>query len=161
MDASTFRNIQILAIRDVEYPSWDSFYRKVCRWYSREFHVPLNQMDTIPELEVIRTYYEDQYEKLQALGTKESQEEFERIKNAVILGPDKYKQEESESEDEEEAWAQELREEVERAWSKQQAKPTDQSQPKSRDDGGMLNPNLISQVESYTSGGEDGFSTEE
>ena len=55
------------------------FYRKICRWYSREFSTPLHEVEKLPITDVLTHYYESHYEDLMGADRLEDLEE-ERIK---------------------------------------------------------------------------------
>lgn len=40
------------------------FYRKVCRWYSTEFHTPLTEVEKLPWDYILLHYYESSLEKM-------------------------------------------------------------------------------------------------
>jgi hypothetical protein len=68
--------LQLSAMEAVVRPSRESFERYVCRWYSREFSTPLQEVLGIPLEEILQAYYEDNYEKM----TEEDREaEIERL----------------------------------------------------------------------------------
>jgi primosomal protein N' len=56
--------IRILALKEVlsDTPSSDYEIRKIFRWYSKEFCTPLHMVDELPMYDVIRHYWEYQYE---------------------------------------------------------------------------------------------------
>jgi len=39
----------------------DSHWRKICRWYSKNFYTPLHTINDLPRLDVLQAYYEDVY----------------------------------------------------------------------------------------------------
>lgn len=43
----------------------DAIWRRIARYYSKNFNTPLHLVDTLPRLDVIQTYYEDVYESLE------------------------------------------------------------------------------------------------
>jgi len=53
---------QVKAIADTLYPTYDSFYRSVCRSYSRNFHVPLPQVEQLDPEHVLTAYFENEME---------------------------------------------------------------------------------------------------
>jgi hypothetical protein len=62
-----YEAIQMQAVSDILSQTDVHFFRKVCRWYSKNFHTPLHQvMDGSVVLwdEVLLHYYESQMEEL-------------------------------------------------------------------------------------------------
>lgn len=59
------RSLQILALDAIVRPDWEASYRRVCRWYSRNFHVPLPEVYELPIADVMRDYFEGMYEDLE------------------------------------------------------------------------------------------------
>lgn len=61
-----FKALRLIALKEVaaEVSSADYALRKVFRWYSKEFHTPLHQVDEIPIDDILRHYYEYNFEQL-------------------------------------------------------------------------------------------------
>jgi primosomal protein N' len=57
--------LKILALRAVLDPKSDPDYslRHVFRWFSKTFHTPLAQVEEMPLEDILRHYYEDDYEE--------------------------------------------------------------------------------------------------
>ena len=53
---------QLKAIADALYPTYESFYRSVCRSYSRNFHVPLPDVEKLDPENVLSAYFENEIE---------------------------------------------------------------------------------------------------
>lgn len=51
-------SIQVLALKALDDPDWNAFYREVSRWYSRTFATPLHEVSSLPVVEVLTHYYE-------------------------------------------------------------------------------------------------------
>jgi len=88
MDAETLQKLQILALKAVEQPSWDDFYRKICRWYSKTFHTPLPQVLEMSEMEVLRTYYEEKYDEIYQIKDKDNitKNMYEQLRQSILYG---------------------------------------------------------------------------
>lgn len=54
---------QLKAVQALLHDTPDFFYRKVCRWYSKEYHTPLIQVYDLPYHHVLQNYYEAQFDK--------------------------------------------------------------------------------------------------
>jgi hypothetical protein len=61
---SYYGYIQLKAIDSLFNSNDLYFHRKVCRWYSKEFSTPLNQVLTLPFDDVLTHYYESQFEQI-------------------------------------------------------------------------------------------------
>lgn len=61
-DISLSKALRILALKSVLDPDVDYYYRKIFRWYSKEFHTPLHIVDDLPLEDVLQAYYESRYE---------------------------------------------------------------------------------------------------
>lgn len=59
------QSLQILALDAVVRPDWEAAYRRICRWYSKNFCTPLHLVFTLPPDAVIQNYYEGLYEELE------------------------------------------------------------------------------------------------
>lgn len=55
---------QLQALHDIANKTDDYFCRKVLRWYSKTFHTPLHQTESLPWLPILQHYYEAHYEAL-------------------------------------------------------------------------------------------------
>ena len=64
-DLDISKAIRILAFRAVETKEGGYTTRYVCRWYSREFHVPLPEVESIPFEEILQHFYECRYEAME------------------------------------------------------------------------------------------------
>lgn len=74
-------DVQVLAFYEVtQKQSFDYFTRKVKRWYSSSFGVPLNQVDDLPIMDVMQHYFEDQFEGM-------ADERLEEARQRMILDP--------------------------------------------------------------------------
>ena len=60
-----YRAEQLKALQAVLIGSEAYFYRRVCRWYSNEFHTPLKDVEILPYEHILQHYYEN---KLEAMG---------------------------------------------------------------------------------------------
>lgn len=115
MDADLIRAIQIIAIDSVENQTYESFYREVARWYSKTFATPLHTvLNDLTDLEVLQTYYEEVFTNhyREAADNKALKEQWEQMKTRVITPPAELEKQEKKIEEEEEIWANQLREEM-------------------------------------------------
>jgi hypothetical protein len=129
MDYETLRSIQLLALKSVEKPTYEDFYRKVCRWYSTKFSTPLTEVEDMAEEHVLRHYFEDNYSALYESDESESKQAYERVRESIIS--DMYEQEEAAKEDDD--WVEQMKREVQG-----EAKTFDDQQKQA-----MENPNLL------------------
>lgn len=130
MEYDLIRAIKILALKAVKVPDYDAAYRKICRWYSREFSTPLEAVYDIPEETVLREFFEDYYESI--YKDKERAPELD-----VIIQQLSKKEEEVDTEAmEDEAWAQEMQREIDEERRQAGEKPQTKEQ---------VNPNLKSE----------------
>lgn len=106
IDAKLLDSIQILAIAALEEPNAEDFYRKICRWYSREFSTPLMAVEDIDPVYVLQHYFEDVFDNLRK-GSNEGVLSYEKIK-AQLLFPGEIQEEEEKIED----WVKKLEEET-------------------------------------------------
>lgn len=57
--------VQLIALRSVVKPDGDYFVRRICRWYSREFHTPLHEVEELPLDYVLTQYFESTFEDME------------------------------------------------------------------------------------------------
>jgi len=79
---SWLRDLQLLAMQAVVKEVGDYNLRHIMRWYSRTFHTPLHMVEDIPLEDVLRHYYEVQFEDLEE---PELSAQIERL----VTSPDK------------------------------------------------------------------------
>ena len=64
-DINIYEHLEILALHSVSTKKDPSYtYRKICRWFSREFNTPLPQVIKLPVEFILQNYYEAQFESL-------------------------------------------------------------------------------------------------
>jgi hypothetical protein len=57
-----YQAIRIRALRSVLSPDSSYLIRKIIRWYSKTFHMPLAQVEDIPIEDLLQAYWEERYE---------------------------------------------------------------------------------------------------
>jgi hypothetical protein len=72
-------SIEKIAIQAVTNPDYAFFVRQVCRWFSKQFSTPLNEVENYDLAYVLQHYFEEKYEALQNLENGE-----EEIHNKII-----------------------------------------------------------------------------
>jgi hypothetical protein len=80
---NVLRALRVIALNEADEKLFPAWYKSLCRWYSREFHTPLVQVEDMSEDYVIRTWYEDIFWRLNS-GTKEQKEKFDEIVFEVL-----------------------------------------------------------------------------
>jgi len=64
MDNETFKAIRVIAFADALSPDYAFLYRRICRWYSREFSTSLATVKKLPDETVLQEWFEDQYDHM-------------------------------------------------------------------------------------------------
>lgn len=59
-----YRSYQIQAAEAVLDPDEQAFYRKICRWYSKNFFTPLHIVEALPTDQILTNYYEASMEQI-------------------------------------------------------------------------------------------------
>jgi hypothetical protein len=107
MDNETLNSIRLIALNEANDKTYNAWYRSVCRWYSREFHTPLTQVEFLSEEEVFKTWYEDLFWKMKN-GTPENQEAFSKFIETTLHENDPEIEDlEAKAEEEDEDWYKE------------------------------------------------------
>jgi hypothetical protein len=57
------RNLKLLAVHAVVEEPFDYTLRKIMRWYSHEFHTPLDVVENLPLEDVLQHWFETHYEE--------------------------------------------------------------------------------------------------
>lgn len=80
------RQLQILVLEEVENHTADFFYKGLCKWYSKTYHTALlTVIEEIDPEHVVRTYYEDKFEKLSENDDEATSQEWERVKSMLLM----------------------------------------------------------------------------
>lgn len=107
MDSKTLKAIQILAINAIENPTYEDQFRYVCRWFSKTYSIPLNQVDQYSEEEILQAWFEDRFKEMLESGDDEQRKAYEELRQNLI-----YEEELKEAEDEDEEWVKEMQQQV-------------------------------------------------
>jgi len=111
--AEILKALRAIALAKAQKPDYEYSYRKICRWYSREFSTPLQAVYEMSEETVLMTYFEDVYERIVSdTDTDEGVQRYEKLKDD-ILG--KSEEEDAQHEAEDAKWEQEMIEEIRRS----------------------------------------------
>lgn len=153
-----FKAFQLLAAKAALSPSWEDWYRRVCRWYSEKYHTPLHIVYTLSDEEVIFTYWEDFFYQLHDKEDEESKQHLENALDQITSTKeerDALQKEEQKVDNEDDDW---YKEELDRLSSK--SEKDDLLQEDTVKSEGRLpeseNPNLIDELpDSIYSEGED------
>ena len=85
MDNELFKAIQILAIKEVESESFNFFYRRTCRWFSKEFHTPLVEVEGYDMEYVLKTYFEDLFYTAYNSEDDEKLQHYQEIRSKILM----------------------------------------------------------------------------
>jgi len=111
--AEILKAIRAIALAKAQSPDYEFSYRKICRWYSREFSTPLSTVLEMSEEDVLQTYFEDTYERTVSEATdEEGVARLDKLKND-LLG--KLEEDEAKAEMADAVWEQEMIEEIKRS----------------------------------------------
>ena len=134
---NVLRALRLIALAEADEQSLEAWYKSVCRWYSREFHTPLQQVLEMSDEYVLATYYEDVFWKLRT-GSDSQVEAFDKIVDAVLA---EESPEAAETEDEDEDWYQQELQNLDEQLAKKSEK-TRETGDVARDGKLMPEPNL-------------------
>jgi len=98
--------IRVLALEAAENPTDLQIMAKLDRWFSREFHVPLPEVEKLPDEYILKHFFEDRAVTL-FKGNDEQYKDYLEERNELLF-PDQVKK----SEDSDDAWVDELEQEV-------------------------------------------------
>ncbi len=95
-ELSTYDSLQLIALQDYIYPDENSFFRKLCRWFSATFHTSILEVEKQPFEYILKHYLEWSLENL-------SKQDFEKHKRFILK-----KEEVVEEEEDDDAFAEEM-----------------------------------------------------
>ena len=104
-----------MALYEVYKATSEYNYRKICRWYSREFHTPLDYVEMdLPKEKILMHYFECMIEKSLAAAQQDemSANQWERLKK-MILEPEAFEKEESSKEADDDEFLRQLKADLE------------------------------------------------
>lgn len=119
--------IKNTAIANVKNPTFESWYRSICRWFSREFNTPLKTVLDYSYEFVLQNYYEEQFHKL-ANGSDEEKKIFEEVIEDAIRDSI-YKEESDQIDLEDDEWYKQELENIDKEFSKAQTVEVDDPIP--------------------------------
>jgi hypothetical protein len=86
-----FRDLQIISLKNFMHPDENAFYRRLCRWFSAEFHTSIFEVEKRPLEYLLVHYFEHKLEKM-------SKEDFIKYKR-FLLHEEEILEEEEEDEE--------------------------------------------------------------
>jgi hypothetical protein len=148
--------LRLIALQGADENSPDAWYKSKCRWYSREFHTPLEEVFNLPIEKVLTTFFEDLYWSL-AHGNDQSRMDFNQlVVDALKSESTSYQEEMTQIEAEDDEWYEQelaaLHAQTETK-AKAKAKPPviTQQMPKADQNGILIDkPNLANTAETIT-----------
>ena len=153
MDGDLLKAIQITALHEIDQGSSEQWYRYLCRWYSREFHTPLPQVEEMSPEEVFRVFFEDSLYNLKHSDNERAEENWLEFKVKAVTPKEILEKIEQEDDD----WAAEMLEKVKRDEEKKRkrnealtVKKDSQKEVKP-----AKTPNLIEMEDHFELSGED------
>lgn len=113
MDGKWFRSIMLLSLDAIENPTIQDTYRRICRWYSKNFNTPLHDVEGLDPEFVLRAYWEDYiYEMAEKAsdGDEKAETVYEEFIGALIKDNSEIEKEG----DEDDKLLEEMRQQVEK-----------------------------------------------
>lgn len=95
-DFDIYKDLQLITLQNHIQPNEETFYRKLCRWFSAEFHTSIFEVEQKPIEYLLIHYFEQKLEKM-------SPEEFVKYKRFLL-----YKEEILAEEEEDELFAEQI-----------------------------------------------------
>lgn len=102
--------MQILALKAVEEPTFEDLFRRIQRWYSRRYHVDITKINTIPDEEIWRTWFEEQFLEWKSHDNALMREKYQEFKQSILFEKE-YETFSAKVDAEEEAYLEQLRQE--------------------------------------------------
>ena len=153
--AETLQALRVLALYEVDSDTYEAWYKSLCRWYSREFHVPLPQVLEMSDESVLKTYYEDFFYQIKNSNDEGQQEKYNELKSLYLKDLTKPSAEDLQEKEDDNEWYQEELQKIKDEETKKVSKS------KKLDEESDLNPNLQNNVQSTFYQGEDGSPIED
>lgn len=115
MDLETIKAIQVICLRNVDEQKYDAWYRSICRWYSKTFCTPLQEVLDMDEHHVLTQHYEEVFLSAKEAATIDEthKQAYEDLKKRVLIDEDEIEV----VEEEDEKWAKQINEELKKELS--------------------------------------------
>jgi hypothetical protein len=146
LSPSTLKALRLIALSETQEGYYDVWYDSICRWYSRQFHTPLKQVEDMADEYVIRTYYRDVYWTLANGDEKQKNIFAELVLDALKQEHPEYKAAMAAINADDDAYVRELEEEAKRIEVKQAAVKSKKMQATKKPSGMAPKPNLKKEV---------------
>jgi hypothetical protein len=85
LDKDILKAIQIISLKEIEEEKFNQWYNYICRWYSREFATPLEQVLDMADETIIRTYFEDTFYNIYHSDNDKAIQLWDEIKQKIFL----------------------------------------------------------------------------
>jgi molybdopterin converting factor small subunit len=131
MDGKWFRSIMLLSLDAIENPTIQDSYRRICRWYSKNFNTALHEVEGLDPEFVLRAYWEDYIYELAekaSEGDDKAETAYEEFIGALVKDNNDIEKEV----DEDEKLLEEMRQQL--------AKEKEQKANKNKDSGQASDP---------------------
>lgn len=80
MNADEINQLKAICLDKALNPDFEFVYRRICRWYSKEFSTPLHMVEGMPTETVLRHYFENWFDGLATSQSPEAVKEIENLK---------------------------------------------------------------------------------
>ena len=118
MDHESLKALQVIALKAVEDPTYQDFYDRICRWYSKTFSTPLAEVRQLADTEVLSTYFKETYYELAMDDSDDSLKKYQELRDSVL---NVYDGTEIQKELQDDDWAAQVAEELEAEHAKEVA----------------------------------------
>jgi hypothetical protein len=118
LEFDIFRDIQLISLENFIHPDENAFYRRLCRWFSAEFHTNIFEVEKKPLEYLLVHYFENKLEKM-------SKEDFIKYKRFLL-----HEEEIVEEEEDDDAFLEQIEMEyIKRRQAELDAKKTSETPP--------------------------------
>lgn len=88
MDEKSFKASQVLALRAVEDPTFDDMFERIQHWYSSQYHIPIDRIETIPDEQIVKAWFVDRLTSMKNSSDEKIQHDYQTLKNSILFDED-------------------------------------------------------------------------
>lgn len=84
MNIDDIRRLKLICLAKAYEPDSEFIYRRICRWYSKNFATPLREVENLPIEYVLQHYFEETFDTLATSNNDNDLQTLENIKRDLI-----------------------------------------------------------------------------
>lgn len=84
MTTDEINNLKAICLANALNPDFEFVYRRICRWYSKEYSTPLPDVEAMAAESVLKHYFENWFDGLVTSKDPDAKDELDRLKVQLV-----------------------------------------------------------------------------